>query len=297
MALTYRQIEIVHTVARHGSVTAAAEALGISQPAVSMMLRDSQAAVGFQLFARRKGRLLPTTELSVILSEMDRVFEGVARIDRLVAGIRDMTVGSIVVAATPTLADNMLPPAVAAFRRARPGIHVAVQTMDNLGVIEAVTRDRVDLGLVLTPLPAVEAQILPLGETALVCALPDDHALAGAASIRLRDLAPYPLIGIARGQPLGDLIEAAFRAEGQARPLAIEVTQTSVALAMVRAKAGIALVDPYIVASGATPGIVLKPVRPRIAVGAAALIPESRPASRATRALLAATRRAATASR
>lgn len=292
MDLTYRQIEIVHTVARHGSVTAAAEALGISQPAVSMMLRDSQSAVGFPLFSRRRGRLLPTAELSVILSEMDRVFQGVARIGQLVADIRDMTVGSVVVGATPTLADNMLPRAIAAFRRARPGIHVAVQTLDNPGVIEAVARDRVDFGLALTPLPALDAEIQPLGETEIVCAMPPDHALAGLAFVGLRDLAAHPLIGISRGQPLGDLMEAAFRAVGLERRLAIEVTQTSVALALVRAQAGVALVDPYSAAGGPMHGVVLKPVRPGIVVGAAALLPEGRAPSRAATWLLAAIRRA-----
>ncbi|MBR0669676.1 LysR family transcriptional regulator [Neoroseomonas soli] len=293
MRLTYRQLEILHAVARHGTVTAAAETLGVSQPAVSMMLRESQAAIGFPLFGRRKGRLHPTAELSVILAEMDRVFQGVARIDRLIDGIRDMTVGSVVAAATPTLADHLLPRAVAAFRRSRPGIQVALQTMDNLGVIEAVVRERVDLGFVLTPLVAPDLQVVALDETELVCAVPTSHPLAGRDSVAVRDLPAWPLIGVGRGLPLGDLVEAAFAAEGLRRRIAIEVTQTSVALSLVRAGAGIAIVDPYGAMSGVPADLTLLRLHPRVSVGAAAIVQRGRALSRAARLLLATTRRVA----
>lgn len=293
MRLTYRQLEVLHAVARHGAVTAAADALGVSQPAVSMLLRESQAAVGFPLFSRRKGRLQPTAELSVILTEMERVLQGVARIDRLIDGIRDMTVGSVVVAATPTLADHLLPRAIAAFRRSRPGIHVDVQTTDNIGVIEAVTRERVDLGFVLSPVVAEEVEIVALDETALVCAVPATHPLAGRGSVNVGDLVPWPLIGVGRGLPLGDLAEEAFRAAGLKRRIAIAVTQTSVALSLVRAGAGIAIVDPYVAMSGTPADLALVDLRPRIPVGAAAIVQRGRLLSRAARLLLATTRRVA----
>lgn len=293
MRLTYRQLEVLHAVARHGAVTAAAEALGVSQPAVSMLLRESQAAVGFPLFSRRKGRLQPTAELSVILTEMERVLQGVTRIDRLIDGIQDMTVGSVVVAATPTLADHLLPRAVAAFRRSRPGIHVDVQTMDNIGVIEAVTRERVDVGFVLSPIVADEVQIVALDETELVCAVPATHPLAGRRSVNVSDLVPWTLIGVGRGLPLGDLAADAFRAAGLKRRIAIAVTQTSVALSLVRAGAGIAIVDPYVAMSGTPADLALVDLRPRIPIGAAAIIQRGRLLSRAARLLLVTTRRVA----
>ncbi|MDI3307243.1 MAG: LysR family transcriptional regulator [Acetobacteraceae bacterium] len=293
MRLTYRQIEVLHAVARHGTVTAAAEALGISQPAVSMMLRESQAIAGFPLFSRRRGRLHPTVELNVILPEMERVFQGVARIDRLIEGIRDMTVGSVLVAATPTLADNLLPRAIAAFRRSRPGIQVTVQTMDNTAAVEAVARERVDLGFVLSPLLMGDVQVAMLDETELVCAVPAAHPLAGQGSVTVRDLLSWPLIGVGRGLPLGDLVDDAFRAEGLQRRIAIEVTQTSVALSLVRAGAGVAIVDPYVAMSGTPPDLVLLQLRPRVAVGAAAIVQRGRTVSRAARLLLATVRRIA----
>ena len=60
MSLSFRQLQIIGAVGRSGSVTGAAAALGISQPAVSMMLKDCTQAAGFPLFVRRQGRLQPT---------------------------------------------------------------------------------------------------------------------------------------------------------------------------------------------------------------------------------------------
>ena len=136
--MTLRQLEVVRAVCRHGSVTAAASALNVSQPAISMMLRECALITGFPLFLRRQGRLQPTAETRALLTELDRVFEGVERIGRLVHDMRDTGIGSVQIAATPTLADHLVPPAVAAFRLARPRIQVAIRTMDNLSVVECV---------------------------------------------------------------------------------------------------------------------------------------------------------------
>ena len=130
MGLSFRQLEVLRAVARHGAVTAAASDLRVSQPAVSMMLRECAAAAGFPLFMRRQGRLQPTPELRVFLDDIERVFSGVERINRLIEDMRDASVGSVVVAVTPALADSLLPSAIAAFRRTRPRIQVTVQAMD-----------------------------------------------------------------------------------------------------------------------------------------------------------------------
>ena len=139
MLLSLRQLEIVHAVCRHGSVTAAAAALEVSQPAISMVLRDCTRLTGFPLFRRKQGRLQPTPEMQVMLPDLMRMFEGAERIDRLLGDIRETSVGTVHLAVTPTLADSLLPRAVAIFQLARPRITLTLRTMDNVSVVEAVT--------------------------------------------------------------------------------------------------------------------------------------------------------------
>jgi len=295
MALSFRQLEVVRAVARHGAVTAAAAELGVSQPAVSMMLRECAASAGFPLFVRRRGRLQPTPELRVFLDDIERVFSGVDRINRLIEDMRDANVGSVVIAVTPALADSLLPPAIAAFRRARPRIQITVQTMDNIAVVETVMQGSVDFGLVLTPIADSDARLVPLCTGELVCVVHPDNPLAGRDAVEPRDLVPYPLISFSRLLPLGELVERSFHQAGVPRRIALEVSQSSVALALVRAGVGVAVIDPFLLAEDRDHGVVRLRLRPQATVGAQALLPRDGSLSRAALMLLATIRRSAAA--
>jgi DNA-binding transcriptional LysR family regulator len=293
MALTLRQLEVLRAVARCGAVTQAAAELGVSQPAVSMLLRDCAAGTGFPLFIRRRGRLQATPELRAVLDDIERVFTGLDRINRLVEDMRGSNIGSVAIAATPTLADNLLPHAVATLRRRRPRIHVVVQTMDNIAAVEAVVQGEVDFGLVLTPIAEPDARLVPLCRGELVCVVRCGHPLAEKAMVEPHDLAPYPLISFSRSLPLGALVEESFRAAGIPRRIALEVTQSSVALALSRAGAGVAVIDPFLLVGAHHHGVVALPFCPPARVEAQALLPSEGTLSRPALMLLATLRRSA----
>ena len=291
MPLSLRQLEIVRAVSHHGSVTAAAGALGISQPAVSMMLRDCTGAAGFPLFVRQQGRLQPTAETRVVLADLERVFDGVERVNRLIEDMRDMSVGTVQIAATPTLADNLVPPAVALFQRSRPRIQITIHTMDNLAVVNTVTAGRVDLGVVLTPLGQPDAQLIELCAAELICVVHPDHPLASCGLVGPNDLAPYPLISFSRSLPLGNLVEQSFREAGVPRRIALEVNQSSVACALARAAVGVAIIDPFWLMEERDHGLVRLEMRPPAIVRAQVLVPKAVPLSRPARLFLAAMRK------
>jgi DNA-binding transcriptional LysR family regulator len=288
MLLTFRQLQVVRAVSQWGSVTRASAELGVSQPAVSMLLRESASVAGFPLFLRRDGRLQPTAETRVLLADLDRIFEGVDRVNRLVEDMRDQKVGTVHIAATPTLADNIVPPAVALFRKARPHVRITIQTMDNLSVVANVAREQVDFGLALSPVGFRDGRLVELGRADLVCIVPRDHPLAGQASVTPLDLADVPLISFSRSLPLGQLVEQAFRAAGIQQRIALEVNQSSLACALVRAGAGIAILDPFWLADGTDPQIVKLRLEPATPVAAHALFPPSGSPSRVALRLLSA---------
>ncbi len=293
MSLNFRQLEIVRSVSRSGSVTAAAVALGISQPAVSMMLRDCTRAAGFPLFVRKQGRLQPTAETAALLTDLERLFDGFDRVNRLVEDMRDTTVGAVHIAATPTLADNLLPPAVAAFQKTRPNVRLTIHTMDNFSVIDHVVQEHVDFGLVLSPIAHLDARPIALCAAPLVCLVHEESPLATRTSVTPKDLAPYPLISFNRSLPLGMLVEQAFRKAGVAQRIALEVNQSSLACALARAGAGVAIIDPFWLMESRDQGLVRLQLRPRTEVVAQALVPKTRSLSRAARLFLAAVRKTA----
>ena len=286
MTLNLRQLEVVRAVGRYGSVTGAANALGISQPAVSMMLREARMNAGFPLFARKHGRLHPTSETNVIMADLDRLFDGIDRINRLVSEMRDVNIGTIQISATPTLAENLLPRAVLQLQKLRPNIQITIQTMNNNDVVSSVVEEQVDLGLTLSPLGHVEARSIKLCEVDLICVVNRENPLAGRRTVTLRDLAPYPLISFSRNLPLGQLVEQVFQKAGLRRRIAFEVNQSSTACALVQAGVGVAIIDAFWLLDQRAPELSRMTLVPRTKVAALALVPKNAPLSRPARLLL-----------
>ena len=92
--LKIRQVEAFRALMQRHTVTRAAQALHISQPAVSRLLSDFESGVGFKLFERQQGRLLPTSEARVLYDEVERAFVGLDRIALAAQQIRAMRRGS-----------------------------------------------------------------------------------------------------------------------------------------------------------------------------------------------------------
>ncbi|WP_117148131.1 LysR family transcriptional regulator, partial [Klebsiella pneumoniae] len=99
-----------------GSVTAAAAQLAMSQPSVSKSLALIEQQMGFSLFERYQGKMQPTAEARALYKEALRVHQDRLRFERFVDHIRQYRVGQLRVCATPALALNILPLAVARFR-------------------------------------------------------------------------------------------------------------------------------------------------------------------------------------
>jgi DNA-binding transcriptional LysR family regulator len=293
MSLTFRQLQIVHAVSRSGSVTGAAQALGVSQPAVSKMLKDCERSAGFALFVRRQGRLQPTTETAGLLTELERVFNGVERINRVIEDMRVTTVGSIQIAATPTLADNLLPLAIALFKQSRPNIRITISAMDNFSVVNEVAREQADIGLALSPFAHVDARQIELCVAELVCVVHRDSPLAARGSVTPKDLADHPLISFRKTLPLGLLVEDAFKKAGVTQRISLEVNQSSVACALARAGTGVAIIDPFWLVGNREPTLIRLKLRPRTEVNAQALVPKHSSLSRPARLFLAALRKTA----
>ena len=126
-------------VADHGSITNAATELGISQPAVSRLLSDLGERLGFALFDRRKGQLVPSQEVRFLQPDIRRVLELMRQISDVSEEITNRRAGHIRIACLPGFATSHLPDVVAAFLQERPGL-VADLEVARLRWNEASTR-------------------------------------------------------------------------------------------------------------------------------------------------------------
>ena len=93
--ITSRQLEAFRAIMAHGTVTAAAERLGVSQPAVSKILAGLEHEIGYPLFTRIKRRLAPTSEARLLEQEVARLYHSLERVTEVAREIRERQIGDL----------------------------------------------------------------------------------------------------------------------------------------------------------------------------------------------------------
>jgi DNA-binding transcriptional LysR family regulator len=241
MDINLRQARAFVTVAHLGSFTRAAEALHLSQPALTVQIRNFENSLKVRVLDRssrsveltRIGReLLPTLERT--LRDLDAV---VADTHAMSAGRR----GTVRVAALPSFAASLLPHVIGAMRAAEPGLSFVVRDAVASRVVDLVREGEVDLGLTGGELPADQVEVLHRGEDRLCVVFPRDHPLARRRSVELRHLADVPLVLTDHATSVRAVVESAFARTGLRPTVVCETTYMMTAAAMVAAGLGVTI--------------------------------------------------------
>lgn len=239
-----RHLELLHAILMAGGVSGGARALGISQPAASRALAAMERTLGFALFQRLAGRLVPTPEAEALAPEAARAVAALEAARRMAAGLRAGRGAVLRVAATPALALDVLPRAIAATRRAEPDLACDLATLHGPEMAAALLNRERDIGFALDPAPHPGLVARPLATAPLVALFPAGAAPPGP--VRLGDLPQDRLVGLPEDDPLGRLLAAA----GLDAAPALRVQTYHLALSLVARGAGVAIVDPYTAAFG-----------------------------------------------
>lgn len=126
--LSFKALEAFHTVMRTGSTTAAAQELGLTQPAVSRLLASFETYVGFALFHREHGRLVATDEAQTLLNEADVAMGSLERLNLLAHNIKNTSVGSLKVVAPVSFAAGILADIIADFLKQYPNVTITLDS-------------------------------------------------------------------------------------------------------------------------------------------------------------------------
>lgn len=277
--MNLRQIEAFRAIMTEGSVTQAAVALGITQPAVSCLINNLEESMGFLLFKRHRGRFQPTSEAEVFLEDAERLLVSYRRTVRTARNIRDLKTGSLRIAALPAVSMNFLPRLIARFVRARPEINVSLQTRSSVQIKEWVSVQLFDIGFVELPAegPAIDCDPLSLQ---CLCAVPENHALASRNEVTPHDLKGEQLIVPNPEHTAHYQLKAAFEKEGVPWVPFIESHLFTPNCRMVAEGAGIAIVDPFTAYDFIGQGLVFRPFAPRIPYDLGLIYPALKPRSR-----------------
>lgn len=269
-----RHIEIFNAVMQCGSVKGAAALLHITQPAASRLLQQAEAHLGVALFARERGRLVPTLEARALFVEVERLNIQLDGIRRLVANLALGPAAMLRVLCVPSLAEHWLTLAVAAVRQRHPQAKVSLRTLYSPQIADSLARREADVGFAFAPSqhPAVSSTVIAEGE--LVAFGP----LRGRETT-LDALVRQPLIDLDSADPLGRLLHAACDQLGLRFESHLLAHNYSTAVTLARRGLGVALVDSFTGRLAATePGpdgkLRCVPVRPSVPVAVHALRPQ-----------------------
>jgi DNA-binding transcriptional LysR family regulator len=160
--MDYRQLEVFRAVMDAGSVSAAARLLGVSQPEVSRKVARLEADFDIDLFARERGRLMPTAHALALYREVSHAFEGVERVLNLVRKMRAHNTGTLRIAAPYSACEVLLPRIIARLAKRHPDLRYAVELGRYEAIAAMVAKREVDIGILKEPVAHSGISTLPL---------------------------------------------------------------------------------------------------------------------------------------
>ncbi|WP_454621786.1 LysR substrate-binding domain-containing protein [Bradyrhizobium cenepequi] len=152
MALNLHLLRMFATVSRVGSFSRAAEAMNLSQPAISKGVRDFELQVGCRLLNRSQKGVVPTSEGLALLKHAEDLFAAERAAEEMLSARRDLNNGSLRIGASTTIATYMLAPYLGAFHRAYPGIDLHLVSANTREIAEQMAAQDIDIGLVEGPI-------------------------------------------------------------------------------------------------------------------------------------------------
>ena len=211
-------------VARLGSVSRAAEALYLSQPAVTLQLQALERELGVRLLERSGRRMTPTREGDLLYEMARPLVEG---LDGLAASFREqvrgLDAGELNVAAGSSTILYLLPQIVDAFRQRHADVRLSLHNVTGASGLDLLRSDAVDLAvgsMLDVPADLTYAQVYQF-EPMLIT--PPDHPLAGKTDLSLQDLSPYGLILPPKRLTTYRLVDLVFQQNRVPYTVALEV--------------------------------------------------------------------------
>lgn len=288
---TLRQLRTFVAVVERGSITEAARALNLTQPAASQQLREIERLVGARLLDRAGGRLVPTASGFAALDPARQALAAAAEAAAAAQAARAGRAGRVRLGTGATACIHLLPGALASVRARLPGLEIVVATGNTPDILRQVEEGGLDLGLVTMPRRLPRPLVAtPIRRDLLAALLP--APLAGAATFTPAALAALPLILYEPGGDTRGIVDAWFRRAGLAPKPIMELGSVEAIKVLVGSGLG-ASVLPRMALAQPVPGAETRALRPPVARLLALVLRRSKVVDAGLRAMMAALTEAA----
>ncbi|NNG21636.1 transcriptional regulator CynR [Telluria aromaticivorans] len=229
-----RSLRYLIAVAEHGNFTRAAEALHLSQPALSQQILQMEERLGAALFDRSGRKVVVTDAGQVYIAHARRALAELESGRRAIHDVHDLSRGLVRLAMTPTFTAYLAGPLVAAFRDRHPGITVKVHEMSMDTIAAAVEADEVDLGIAFELARSADIDCLPVFSEQLSAVVADNHPWAGRPQVEAAALAEVELGLLSADFVTRVHVDRYLQAQRLAPTVAVEANTISALVEIVR---------------------------------------------------------------
>lgn len=183
-----RRLQVFHTVARLLSFTKAADTLHMTQPAVTFQIRQLEEYFNTRLFDRSHNRISLTEAGERVLEYADQIINLYNEMDYQVRELTGDVTGLLVIGASTTIAEYVLPSLLGQFRRMFPNVKLRLNVSNSMGVVHMVEANQIDVGIVESPVGNKNLAVEVCWQDDMVVIAPPDHPLAAKKSATVDDI-------------------------------------------------------------------------------------------------------------
>ncbi|WP_323781168.1 LysR substrate-binding domain-containing protein [Leisingera sp.] len=270
-----RQIEAFRTVIETGNMTQAGEVLGVTQPAISRLIRDLENEFGLQLFVRHAGRIEPTKDAIALHVEVERCYGELEQLVKFATNLGKYRRKRLRVASTVGHSYFLLPKVIKSFHARCPDVTINLFSGTSPEVVENIEKGRSDIGLALLPLDVHGVVIQEMPETNLVCVLPRNHPLRALESVTPNDLVDVPLLLISESSLMRKRLLQAFKDAAITPNVILDSTYTGPICSLVANGMGVSIMDILTAEAYSDLDIEIRPFSPSIPCELKLVLPAS----------------------
>tara|TARA_R110001606_G_scaffold79901_3_gene184354 strand:+ start:47711 stop:48619 length:909 start_codon:yes stop_codon:yes gene_type:complete len=263
--MQYKQLQAFLAVIEKGSFSQAAMTLQVSQPSISRLIKDLQDCIGFELFQKQKGRMIPTAEAMAFYEEVKGVVHGIHHLENFAENLKQSTHGSLTIGSTPALATQLTPTLIRHFVDENPDVHISLLTDSVDQLMRGLRHAKYDL--ILTNHADYHSGFIeePLIDVDWVCVLQESHPLAQKDVITPTDLNGENLLKLIDEDGMEWHSHKSLLKEHNIKIRSQFSTQRSLSgYGMVAAGLCIALLDPFNASMWTGLNVVTRPFRPQL---------------------------------
>ncbi|PYE45601.1 LysR family transcriptional regulator [Paenibacillus barcinonensis] len=245
--MNFHQLHIFYTVAEKGSFSAAAQALHMTQPAVTMQIQSLEDYFGTRLLHRSTKKIELSEAGRTLLPHAKRSVELVRQTDEAMSAFTQKLQGRLQLGASLTIGEYVLPRMLGPFARQYPDISIVMKVMNTTQIMDEILKHQLNFGLIEAPIHHPDMTVEPVMQDELKLIVPAGHDLAGRGKVNLEEVMNYPFVLREEGSGTRQVMEGQLqkkKIDPSDMNVVMELGSTGAVKSAVEAGVGITMLSP-----------------------------------------------------